>query len=88
MCTCMHDLEHVKPAISEWPVWPGSPPVCLIIGLTLYLPFSNAARFSEWLSTRPDLRSALETIHANPGAALAPLPIAKQPIILEVGEGA
>ncbi len=40
--------------------------------------------FSTWMRGRPDLMSALAAVHANPGAALAPLPIPKHPMLLDV----
>ncbi len=43
-----------------------------------------AVAFSQWVSSRPDLKAALEAIHVNPGAALAPLPLPKPPVVLEV----
>jgi hypothetical protein len=33
---------------------------------------------------RPDLRAALEAVHTNPGAALAPVPLPRLPTLLEV----
>jgi hypothetical protein len=35
--------------------------------------------FSEWLQSRPDMGQALETIHQNPGGALAPVPASRLP---------
>jgi len=45
----------------------------------------HAVKFKDWVQSRPDLQAALSAIHQNPGAALAPLPVATQPTVLLVG---
>lgn len=37
--------------------------------------------FSAWLSSRPDLQQALQSIHVNPAAALAAVPVTAPPIM-------
>lgn len=60
----------------------------LLIAFTYYLEHvgPETDTFSEWMKSRPDLMSALAAVHANPGAALAPLPIPKPPVLLEGDE--
>jgi hypothetical protein len=43
-----------------------------------------AESFSEWMQKRPDVQAALEAVQSNPGAALAPLPRPRLPVLLEV----
>eukprot|EP00197_Chlamydomonas_leiostraca_P007983 CAMPEP_0202863826 /NCGR_PEP_ID=MMETSP1391-20130828/4304_1 /ASSEMBLY_ACC=CAM_ASM_000867 /TAXON_ID=1034604 /ORGANISM="Chlamydomonas leiostraca, Strain SAG 11-49" /LENGTH=1425 /DNA_ID=CAMNT_0049543499 /DNA_START=116 /DNA_END=4393 /DNA_ORIENTATION=- len=60
---------------------------CLLVAFAFYLEHvgPETSAFSAWVQSRPDLVAALQSLHQNPGAALQPLPVAKQPVILEVG---
>ncbi|GBF92770.1 paladin [Raphidocelis subcapitata] len=56
---------------------------CLLIAVAGYLeqcgPHS-ATTFRQWLANRPELRLALQSIHTNPAAALAAVPVAAPPL--------
>ncbi|KAL6757552.1 inositol hexakisphosphate-domain-containing protein [Haematococcus lacustris] len=61
---------------------------CLLLVFAYYLEHvgPEAVPFSAWVDSRPDLQAALNSLHLNPGAALAPLPLPKQPVVLADGE--
>ncbi|GLC33893.1 hypothetical protein PLESTM_000131000, partial [Pleodorina starrii] len=64
---------------------------CQLIAFSFYLEHvgPETCTYSEWLASRPDLKSAFASMHDNPGAALEPVPVAKLPALYKgVSEGA
>lgn len=58
---------------------------CLLIAFAAFLErkrhTQNKMPFSDWLASRPDIDQALDTIHQNPGGALAPVPASRLPTL-------
>ncbi len=57
---------------------------CLLIALAGHLEecgLFSATTFRQWLANRPELRLALQSIHTNPAAALAAVPVARPAVV-------
>ncbi|KAI8474087.1 MAG: inositol hexakisphosphate-domain-containing protein [Monoraphidium minutum] len=57
---------------------------CVLVALAGYLEecgLTSATTFRQWLANRPELRLALQSIHSNPAAALAAVPVTGPPVV-------
>lgn len=68
-------------------IYCGHPHRLLRLTLTPSLPccpHAESCSFKQWLGSRPDLQAAFGAIQENPGAALTPVPVAREPALYQV----